>query len=99
MSKHSLINTINRGVDGAVEFFSRSECRDPEMLRMSYMYGMVSVFVGLMGTDLILSNLGGSFDKDGDLDDLDEEKDQWHLAALMAAAYLGRVGDMKELIA
>jgi ankyrin repeat protein len=94
-SVHPLIHTINAGVDEVVELFSPRSQMEPEVVRMTYLRGMISMFVGLMGTDLIDLILApiraGS--RTVNLDGLDSKR-----AALMAAAYLGRIDDMEALL-
>ncbi|RHZ47795.1 ankyrin repeat domain-containing protein [Aspergillus thermomutatus] len=98
---YRLINTINAGVDGVVEFFSRSSHTDPEELRTSYLRGMISMFVGLTGISLVDRVLAPAWAGRGniDLDGLDSETEGWSGAALVSAAYLGRIDDMEALLA
>ncbi|PKX93491.1 uncharacterized protein P174DRAFT_422484 [Aspergillus novofumigatus IBT 16806] len=52
-SVHPLINTINAGVDEVVKLFSRRSQMEPEVLQMTYLKGMISMFVGLTAINLI----------------------------------------------
>ncbi|KAF7184660.1 hypothetical protein CNMCM7691_005972 [Aspergillus felis] len=98
-SIYPLANTINEGADGVVEFFSQTSDIDPEELRTSYLNGMISMFVGLAGTnfiDRVLAPAGA--ERETMNDGLDYEREGWSGAALMAAAYLGRIDDMEALL-
>ncbi|KAL2867390.1 ankyrin repeat domain-containing protein [Aspergillus lucknowensis] len=91
-SRYALVNTIVRASDGAVALFCSG--RYAEEVRRAYTDGMISVLVGILRPGLILRILNTG----EDLDDLDEETGEWRSAALMAAAYLGRVEDLKRLL-
>ncbi|GFF57952.1 ankyrin repeat domain-containing protein 50 [Aspergillus lentulus] len=99
-SVYPLVDTINAGVDGVVEFFSHRSDVDIEELRSRYLSGMIAMFVGLAGTNFIgrvlaPAGAGGETMDDG----LDDEREEWSCTALMAAAYLGRTDDMEHLLA
>ncbi|GIK02978.1 hypothetical protein Aspvir_007043 [Aspergillus viridinutans] len=99
-SVYPLVNTINAGVDGVVEFFSQRSDIDPDELRTRYLSGMISMFVGLAGTNFIDRVLAPAGAAGETMDDgLDYEREGWSGAALMAAAYLGRIDDMEALLA
>ncbi|EAW18104.1 ankyrin repeat domain-containing protein [Aspergillus fischeri NRRL 181] len=99
-SVHPLINTINAGVDEVVELFSRRSQMQPEVLQTTYVKGMISMFVGLTGINLIdhLQAQRGDGRGTAILDGLDPEREGGKRAALMAAAYLGRIDDMEALL-
>ncbi|KAL2833827.1 ankyrin repeat-containing domain protein [Aspergillus cavernicola] len=95
-SPYGFVNTVIQGVEGAVRVFSGSNDNDsPDKLQSDYTDALSSTLVAHLGTDLIIMILSG----ESDLDDLDEETDEWRAAALMAAAYLGRIDHMEKLIA
>lgn len=105
VSEFPLISTINRAVERAVGLFALSSggnaphgpspsAHIAEQLRMSYRDGMIAVLVGILGPDLIFSILGGG----SDLEDLDETQGEVDAAVLMAAAYLGRLDHMGQLV-
>ncbi|KAF4162054.1 hypothetical protein CNMCM6936_002624 [Aspergillus lentulus] len=99
-SVYPLVDTINAGVDGVVEFFSHRSDVDIEELRSRYLSGMIAMFVGLAGTNFIdrllaPAGAGGETMVDG----LDYESEGWSGTASLAAAYLGRTDDMEDLLA
>lgn len=89
--KFPLISTIHRTVERAVSLFARHDSAHAE-LRECYSDGMIAVLVGILGSDLLLSILGGG----DDLEDL--EGQEVDAAVLMAAAYLGRLDHMVQLL-
>ncbi|KAH2413040.1 hypothetical protein KXV44_002070 [Aspergillus fumigatus] len=98
-SGYPLVDTINAGVDGVVEFFSQRSEVDIEELRTTYLSGMMSMFVGLSGThsiDRVLGSAGAGKTMD---DGLDWGREGWSGTALMAAAYLGRIDELEALLA
>lgn len=98
-SGYPLVDTINAGVDGDVEFFSQRSEVDIEELRTTYLSGMMSMFVGLSGThsiDRVLGSAGAGKTMD---DGLDWGREGWSGTALMAAAYLGRIDELEALLA
>ncbi|KAL3479649.1 ankyrin repeat-containing domain protein [Aspergillus californicus] len=89
-SPYAFVNTLIQGVEGAVRLFSQE---DANTIRNSYTDALASTLVAHLGTGLIIGILSGG----DDLDNPDQE--EWRGAALMAAAYLGRIDHMEKLVA
>jgi hypothetical protein len=86
-------------VDGVVKFFLQRSDVDIEELRTRYLTGMVSMFVSLAGTNFIDRVLAPAGTGGETMDDsLDCNREGRCGAALMAAAYLGRIDDMEALL-
>ncbi len=104
VAKSPLLSTINRTVERAGVLFSRSPGANPgghgpsahavEQLRTSYRDAMIAVLVGILGPDMLFTILGGG----SDLEDLDAGQGEVDAAVLMAAAYLGRLDHMAQLL-
>jgi ankyrin repeat protein len=61
---------------------------------------MVSIVVGTLGPDLMITILQNSHGNGNDPEaHLDYENQEWRVAALMTAAYLGRIKDIKKILA
>jgi ankyrin repeat protein len=95
-SPHALVNTVCRTVDKTVDFFcgpsTYGGLENPEELKKIYTDAIVSVLVGVKQPMAIMDALAGENDRH----DLDGE--EWRRAALMTAAYLGRLEDMEALL-
>ena len=106
VTKFPLLSTINRAVERAGVLFSRSPDGNPggrghgpsahavEQLHASYRDAMIAVLVGILGPDMLFTVLGGG----SDLEDLDAGQGEVDAAVLMAAAYLGRLDHMAQLL-
>lgn len=96
-SPHALVNTVCEAVDRTVDFFcspgTAGSQGHREELKRIYTDGMVAVLVGVKQPRAIIDALTGESDRH----ELEEEGD-WRGAALMTAAYLGRLEDMKALL-
>ncbi|KAL2847193.1 ankyrin repeat-containing domain protein [Aspergillus pseudoustus] len=104
----SVVQTV---VDGAIlsveHFASVSTGRDGILLTESatelrniYAEALISVLTHIIGPGLILSLLqpGHEGDDFEMLGPLDNDQQQWRIAALMAAAYLGRISDLEHIL-
>ncbi|KAL2785520.1 ankyrin repeat-containing domain protein [Aspergillus keveii] len=100
-TRSSFLNPILLAIEECEGLFSRTGCYDSACeVREIYLNGTLETYTGLMGNNALVHLL--SHPEEDCLDDRqkckDEEERHWMYVILMAAAYLGRVQDLKHLI-
>ncbi|CEL10630.1 hypothetical protein ASPCAL13746 [Aspergillus calidoustus] len=100
----SVVRTIADGAALSADFLTTSELSPPlqqeaTRLRDVYTEALVSTLTTIIGPNLVLDTLQPGQDHGIDMfGPLNDEKQQWRIAALMAAAYLGRISDLERIL-
>ncbi|KAH1673600.1 hypothetical protein KXW87_003295 [Aspergillus fumigatus] len=111
-STYPIVRSTMRGVELSVNFLSKEDHSSNggggsgtvgvEDLREMHTEAMISIVVATLGPDLVIRLLenshGNGNGNDADANRHDEEQG-WRVSALMAAAYLGRIEDIKKILA
>ncbi|KAG2007891.1 hypothetical protein GB937_008082 [Aspergillus fischeri] len=109
-SAYPIVRSTVQGVELSVNFLSKEDYSPTGgsgsgtvgvgELREMHTEAMVSIVVGTLGPDLMIRLLENSHGNGNDPEaNLNDEEQGWRVAALMAAAYLGRIEDIKKILA